>query len=250
MSDGTLRTLGVLTALFQGNQDFSPSLIGIEEPETALHPAASAALRDALQRASEHTQVIVTSHSPDLLDDPSLPAETLLAVVGEAGVTRLAPLDEASRGALRVYLSGGGTAPAQSIGARPGSACRIGRTSAGPVWRDRGVTAVVAIVEGDGEVAALPILSRCLGAWLSPDQPVVAPAPIRVRRDRFLNRDEEFRRMLLLAAAKCGAAGWILVLLDADDDCPAELGPRILERAQRVAPRIARFLVCPGESGI
>ena len=98
------------------------------------------------------------------------------------------------------------------------------------------MTAVVAIVEGDGEVAALPILLRRLGAWLSPDQPVVAPAPIRVRRDRFLNRDEEFRRMLLLAAAKCGAAGWILVLLDADDDCPAELGPRILERAQRVAP--------------
>lgn len=108
MSDGTLRTLGVLTALFQGNRDFSPSLIGIEEPETALHPAASAALRDALQRASEHTQVIVTSHSPDLLDDPSLPAETLLAVVGEAGVTRLAPLDEASRGALRDHLFSAG----------------------------------------------------------------------------------------------------------------------------------------------
>ena len=98
------------------------------------------------------------------------------------------------------------------------------------------MTAVVAIVEGDGEVAALPILLRRLGEWLSPEKPVVAPAPIRVRRDQFLNRDEEFRRMLLLAAAKCGAAGWILVLLDADDDCPAELGPRILERAQRVAP--------------
>ena len=86
------------------------------------------------------------------------------------------------------------------------------------------------------EVAALPILLRRLGEWLSPGKPVMVPTPIRVRRDRFLNRDEEFRRMLLLAAAKCGAAGWILVLLDADDDCPAELGPRILERAQRVAP--------------
>lgn len=56
MSDGTLRALGVLTALFQGNRDSSPTLIGIEEPETALHPAASAALREALQRASEKTQ--------------------------------------------------------------------------------------------------------------------------------------------------------------------------------------------------
>jgi predicted ATPase len=104
MSDGTLRALGVLTALFQGNRDYAPTVIGIEEPETALHPAASAALREALQRASEKTQVIVTSHSPDLLDDLSLSADALLAVVSIAGETRIAPLDEASRSALRDQL--------------------------------------------------------------------------------------------------------------------------------------------------
>lgn len=104
MSDGTLRALGVLTALFQGNVDYSPSLIGIEEPETALHPAASSVLRAALQRASEQTQVIVTSHSPDLLDDRSLNADCLLAVVADAGETRIAPLDEASRCSMRDHL--------------------------------------------------------------------------------------------------------------------------------------------------
>ncbi|MDD2746731.1 MAG: AAA family ATPase [Acidithiobacillus ferrooxidans] len=104
MSDGTLRALGVLTALFQGNADYSPSLIGIEEPETALHPAASSVLREALQRASEKTQVIVTSHSPDLLDDRSLSSNTLLAVVANAGETRIAPLDEASRCTMRDHL--------------------------------------------------------------------------------------------------------------------------------------------------
>jgi predicted ATPase len=104
MSDGTLRALGVLTALFQGNRDYSPTVIGIEEPETALHPAASAALREALQRASEKTQVIVTSHSPDLLDDLSMAADALLAVVSVVGETRIAPLDEASRTALRDHL--------------------------------------------------------------------------------------------------------------------------------------------------
>jgi predicted ATPase len=104
MSDGTLRALGVLTALFQGSGEHAPSVIGIEEPETALHPAASAALREALQRASEQTQVIVTSHSPDLLDDLSLSADSLLAVVSNAGETRIAPLDEASRAALRGQL--------------------------------------------------------------------------------------------------------------------------------------------------
>lgn len=108
MSDGTLRALGVLAALFQGNRDYSPTLVGIEEPETALHPAASAALREALNRASAHTQVIVTSHSPDLLDDPSLNTDTLLAVVSEGGETRIAPLDEASRQAMRERLFSAG----------------------------------------------------------------------------------------------------------------------------------------------
>lgn len=108
MSDGTLRALGVLTALFQGNRDYAPSLVGIEEPETALHPAASAALREALSRASEHTQIIVTSHSPDLLDDRDLSADSLLAVVAEGGETRLAPLDEASREAMRDQLFSAG----------------------------------------------------------------------------------------------------------------------------------------------
>lgn len=104
MSDGTLRALGVLTALFQGNRDHTPSLVGIEEPETALHPAASAALREALQRASEKTQVIVTSHSPDLLDDESISADMVRAVVSEAGETKIASIDEASRTVLRDKL--------------------------------------------------------------------------------------------------------------------------------------------------
>ena len=108
MSDGTLRALGVLVALFQGNLDFAPTLVGIEEPETALHPAASAALREALSRASGHTQVIVTSHSPDLLDDRQLDADSFLAVVSDSGETRIAALDEASRTSMREQLFSAG----------------------------------------------------------------------------------------------------------------------------------------------
>jgi predicted ATPase len=108
MSDGTLRALGVLVALFQGNRDYSPTLVGIEEPETALHPAASAALREALARASEQSQVIVTSHSPDLLDDRSLDADAFLAVVSEGGETRIAPPDEASRETMHKQLFSAG----------------------------------------------------------------------------------------------------------------------------------------------
>lgn len=95
---------------------------------------------------------------------------------------------------------------------------------------------VSAIVEGDGEVAALPILLRRLQQWQTPESFTEVLTPIRVRRDRFLNRDEEFRRHLLLAAAKCGAEGWILVLLDADDDCPKQLAPSVLQRARVCVP--------------
>ena len=51
MSDGTLHALGVLVALFQGGfgELRKPAVIGIEEPETALHPAATAVLRDAFR---------------------------------------------------------------------------------------------------------------------------------------------------------------------------------------------------------
>lgn len=108
MSDGTLRALGVLVALFQGNRDHSPALVGIEEPETALHPAAAAALRDALARASRHTQIIATSHSPDLLDDPDLDPDAVRAVIAEGGETRIAPLDAASRDVMRQGLFSAG----------------------------------------------------------------------------------------------------------------------------------------------
>ncbi|WP_459863817.1 DUF4276 family protein [Endothiovibrio diazotrophicus] len=99
------------------------------------------------------------------------------------------------------------------------------------------------IVEGGGEVSALPTLLRRLNQWRTPEHYARVLPPIRVRRDRFLHKDEEFRRRLLLAAAKCGEAGWVLVLLDADDDCPAELGPETLRRAQSLLPHRAVSVV-------
>lgn len=111
MSDGTLRALGVLVALFQNRsiqEQYAP-LIGIEEPETALHPAASGVLRDCLnEAASTSTQVIVTSHSPDLLDDEDISDQMILGVSAELGETKIGPLDSASRSAIkeRLYTPG------------------------------------------------------------------------------------------------------------------------------------------------
>lgn len=95
---------------------------------------------------------------------------------------------------------------------------------------------ISSIVEGDGEVAAVPVLLRRLAAHYTPDRHVAVLPPIRVRRERFLRREDDLRRHLLLAGAKCGDGGWVLVLLDADDDCPARLGPDLLARARSVLP--------------
>ena len=106
MSDGTLRALGILVALLQptNGQAHHVPLVGIEEPEIALHPAAAGVLRDALRDACRKTQVLVTSHSPDLLDDKEILDEEILPVIAEQGETRIAPLDEAGRSAIRERL--------------------------------------------------------------------------------------------------------------------------------------------------
>jgi len=110
MSDGTLRALGVLTALFQsvnGGAKHVP-LVGIEEPEVAVHPGAAGVLRDALRTAAEATQVIVTSHSPDLLEDKDVGDESILGVANVTGETKIGSLNEAGRSAIRdrLYTAG------------------------------------------------------------------------------------------------------------------------------------------------
>ena len=95
---------------------------------------------------------------------------------------------------------------------------------------------LASIVEGDGEVAALPVLLRRMSQWRGAADYVDVLTPIRVYKDRFLNRPEEFSRHLKLAAAKCGDAGWILILFDADDDCPAQKGAAVLVQAKAIIP--------------
>ena len=106
MSDGTLRSLAVLVALFQppASDGRTVHLVGIEEPESALHPGAAAVLRSALFEASRYTQVIVTSHSPDLLDDKPISAESIISVTSDKGETILGPVDEGSRSSICDHL--------------------------------------------------------------------------------------------------------------------------------------------------
>lgn len=106
MSDGTLRALGVLTALYQSFDGGAGQVpfVGIEEPEVAVHPGAAGILRDAIQAASATVQIVVTSHSPDLLDDKAIQDDYILGVVSEKGETKIGPIDQGGRSAIRDQL--------------------------------------------------------------------------------------------------------------------------------------------------
>jgi hypothetical protein len=93
------------------------------------------------------------------------------------------------------------------------------------------VTKIVTIVEGHGEVEALPILIRRIAMSIAPGEVPELPKPIRVGRQKFLKPDE-LERAVELAARNAGPNGKILILLDADEDCPGTLGPEILARAR------------------
>jgi predicted ATPase len=98
-SDGTLRCAGILTALLQ-----SPplTLIGIEEPELTVHPGAIPILYDFFRQTSQHSQVLLTTHSPELLD--LLDMDEVRVVSRKEGVTHVAPLAEEQREAVQHSL--------------------------------------------------------------------------------------------------------------------------------------------------
>lgn len=101
MSDGTLRVLGILLAVFQ---PATHTVIGIEEPEATVHPAASEVLVDVLRFAANERQIILSTHSPDILDQESLTDAQIRAVHMEKGTTTVAPIAASGRRAMREKL--------------------------------------------------------------------------------------------------------------------------------------------------
>jgi len=91
------------------------------------------------------------------------------------------------------------------------------------------------IVEGHGDALSIPILMRRLADAMEPGLAVRVTAVIRTPRSKLL-KPGELERVVELAARKVGRPSGILVLLDSDTDCPAELGPDLLRRAQTQRP--------------
>ena len=105
MSDGTLRALGLLAAVFQRP---TPSVLVLEEPEATIHPGALGAILDLLRHASRRMQVVVTTHSPDLLDAKWIEDRHLRILTWEKGASGVGEVSEAVRESLSEHLMGAG----------------------------------------------------------------------------------------------------------------------------------------------
>ncbi len=87
LSDGTLRYLLWTAALLSPRP---PELMVLNEPETSLHPDLLAALSRLIVAAAKHTQIIVVSHAPLLVEALSRePLCTHLRLIKEFGETKL-----------------------------------------------------------------------------------------------------------------------------------------------------------------
>ncbi len=105
MSDGTLRVLGLLAAVFQQP---TPSLLVIEEPELTVHPGAIGAVLDLVRHASRMMQVVVTTHSPEVLDAKWIDERQLRIAEWQDGTSRIAKVSEVTRRALQEHVMGAG----------------------------------------------------------------------------------------------------------------------------------------------
>jgi len=103
---------------------------------------------------------------------------------------------------------------------------------------------IAPIVEGHGEVQAVPMLIRRIAAEVDPELTAAVEPPIRVPANR-LRKPGELERTVELAARKLGGTGGILILIDCDWDhgCPKWDGPALLRRAQSVRPDMPVSLV-------
>jgi predicted ATPase len=83
-SDGTLKMLAYLLVLHDPDP---PQFVGIEEPENFLHPRLLPELSEECHRATEHSQLLVTTHSPFFLNSAK-PEEVRILYRDEQGYTQ------------------------------------------------------------------------------------------------------------------------------------------------------------------
>jgi hypothetical protein len=104
------------------------------------------------------------------------------------------------------------------------------------------IPSIVPIVEGHSEVKSVPVLMRRF-LQLHSIYDVVIERPIRVKRQQVIKEGQLERAIArALIRPNCRA---IVIILDADDDCPKELAPSLLWRAKKVSPSTLVSVVLP-----
>jgi predicted ATPase len=98
MSDGTLRSLGILLALRQTPR---PSIVLLDEIEDSLHPLAHGVLLDAIDEASHEFPIVVSTHSPEILNHPVARAERVRVVQRTDGASQICDLSANVRAKLK-----------------------------------------------------------------------------------------------------------------------------------------------------
>jgi len=91
---------------------------------------------------------------------------------------------------------------------------------------------IACVVEGHGDLEAVPIVVRRIAEHIQPPVIVQVTAPLRTPRSKLV-KPGELERAVEFAARRIGAGG-VLIVLDSDDDCPATIGPALLARAESV----------------
>ena len=86
VSQGTLRSLGILLAL---RQSPSPSAVLVDEIENSVHPSALSILLDAALASSDGKRVVLTSHSPEVLSHTAVTGERVRVVEWQNGASRV-----------------------------------------------------------------------------------------------------------------------------------------------------------------
>ena len=108
-SAGLVNSAEILLELFRLPEEGRPvSALLIEEPEALLHPGAIQVIRDSFIEASRTRQVLVTTHSPDLLDDPSISADWIRIVYRDETGTHIETLDPGTKSVIRDHLYSAG----------------------------------------------------------------------------------------------------------------------------------------------
>lgn len=102
LSDGTLRLFGMLLAVYQPR--LTDGLLIIEEPEQTIYPGALTLLADVFKEVGKSTQILVTTHSPHLVQQFS-PHQIRVATL-EDGMTKIRPIHPHQKRAVEEGLIG------------------------------------------------------------------------------------------------------------------------------------------------